>query len=193
MGEKNVYEKLNEARLMFQGLGVKQNGKNDYAGYTYFELGDILPAVNKICADIKAACIVTFSKDTALLEFIDAENPEARIRFESPMASASLKGCHNVQNLGAVQTYLKRYLYQNCFEIAESDGLDRTMNPMPSRQGRTRTPPANLGLEQLLVSYRAQISKEVGKQCEDALRSGEKVEEMYGRLRAYLQKKGCPV
>jgi hypothetical protein len=50
------------------------------------------------------------------------------------MASASLKGCHEVQNLGAVESYIKRYLYQNCFEIAEPDSLDKTMNPNETKQ-----------------------------------------------------------
>jgi hypothetical protein len=45
------------------------------------------------------------------------------------MSTACLKGCHEVQNLGAVETYIKRYLYQNCFEIVENDELDGTMNP----------------------------------------------------------------
>ena len=45
------------------------------------------------------------------------------------MSKAELKGCHEVQNLGAVETYIKRYLYQNCFEIVESDALNGTHNP----------------------------------------------------------------
>jgi hypothetical protein len=45
------------------------------------------------------------------------------------MSSASLKGGQEVQNLGAVETYIKRYLYQNCFEIVEGDSLDCTLNP----------------------------------------------------------------
>jgi hypothetical protein len=45
------------------------------------------------------------------------------------MSDAQLKGCHNVQNLGAVETYIKRYLYQNCFEIVEADALDGAMDP----------------------------------------------------------------
>ena len=49
------------------------------------------------------------------------------------MSSASLKGCHDVQNLGAVQTYIRRYLYTNAFEIVESDALDST-------QGRDEEP-----------------------------------------------------
>ena len=53
------------------------------------------------------------------------------------MSSASLKGCHEVQNLGAVETYIKRYLYQNCFEIVESDVLDETMNPAEKTGGNS--------------------------------------------------------
>jgi len=33
---------------------------------------------------------------------------------------------HDVQNLGAVQTYLRRYLYVNAFEIVEHDAIDKT-------------------------------------------------------------------
>jgi regulator of sigma D len=54
---------------------------------------------------------------------------EGEIVFTSPMSTASLKGCHEVQNLGAVETYIKRYLYQNAFEIVEADALNGTHNP----------------------------------------------------------------
>jgi hypothetical protein len=42
------------------------------------------------------------------------------------MSSAALKGCHDVQNLGATISYLRRYLWVNCFEICEHDALDAT-------------------------------------------------------------------
>lgn len=125
----SVYEKLNKARMMFQNANVKKSGMNKYAGYTYFELSDILPIANKICEDVKATCVVSFCNEYAELLFVDNEKPEDVIRFTSPMSKATLKGCHEVQNLGAVETYIKRYLYQNCFEIAESDALDATMQP----------------------------------------------------------------
>lgn len=131
----NVYEKLVKARLLLQSKGLKQNGKNDYAKYSYFELSDILPECNKIADEVKAVCQVTFDKELAMLFFIDCEKPEDKIVFSCPMSSASLKGCHEVQNDGAVQTYLKRYLYQNCFEIAETDALDRTHG---QEQGQTQ-------------------------------------------------------
>lgn len=125
----NVYEKLNEARLKFQNANVKKSGKNSYAGYTYYELADILPAINQIAKELKFTCVISFNSEMATLDFIDNEKPEDKIVFTSPMSEANLKGCHPVQNTGAVETYLKRYLYQNCFEIVEADVLDMTMNP----------------------------------------------------------------
>ena len=124
----SIFEKLIKARLQFQSMGVKKSGKNSYAGYTYYELSDIIPAINKIADELKFCCIVNFKSDLATLDFCDLEKDE-KITFSSPMSSASLKGCHEVQNLGAVETYIKRYLYQNCFEIVEGDALDSTMNP----------------------------------------------------------------
>ena len=124
----NVFEKLNEARIRFQNANVKKSGKNSYAGYTYYELADILPAINKIAQELKFSCIVNFTPDLATLDFVDCEKNE-KITFTSPMSSASLKGAMEVQNTGAVITYLKRYLYQNCFEIVEDDTLDATLNP----------------------------------------------------------------
>jgi hypothetical protein len=124
----SIFEKLNQARLEFQNMGVKKSGKNSYAGYTYYELSDIIPAINKLADKLKFCCVINFTNDLAKLDFCDLEKDE-RITFTSPMSSASLKGCHEVQNLGAVETYIKRYLYQNCFEIVESDVLDETMNP----------------------------------------------------------------
>ena len=118
----NVYQKLLLARCKFQEKNVKKTGKGNY--YEYFELDDIIPVCNMICADISAVCVVLFEKENARLLFIDCENPESFITFTTPMSSASLKNCHEVQNLGAVQTYLKRYLYMHTFEISENDGLD---------------------------------------------------------------------
>ena len=123
-----VFEKLNEARLRFQNAGIQKSGKNAYAGYSYYELSDILPEINKLANELKFCCVVNFTPDLATLDFCDLEG-DGRITFKSPMSTASLKGCHEVQNLGAVETYIKRYLYQNCFEIVENDELDGTMNP----------------------------------------------------------------
>lgn len=205
----NVYEKLNEARLKFQSMGIKQNGRNDFARYNYFELFDILPAVNQINKELKTACVVKFEENIAILEFIDCEKPEDKIIFTSPMSNAQLKGCHEVQNLGAVESYIKRYLYQNCFEIAECDAVDRTMNPnvaYDNKKGikqkgteQKNNVPTDADLEHeqiandlqnMLNKYAKFITQEIGQKCEDALNGNGDVKEMYNRLQAYLSKKG---
>lgn len=130
----NVYEKLSKARAGFQIANIKKSGHNKFAGYTYYELSDILPAVNQLAMELKFTCIVSFTKEIATLDFIDCEKTEDKITFTSPMSEANLKGCHPVQNMGAVETYIKRYLYQNCLEIVEADALDATMNPQQVQQ-----------------------------------------------------------
>lgn len=167
----SVYEKLVQARLKFQSADVKKSGKNTYAGYTYFELSDILPICNKICEEVKAVCVVSFNDTIATLEFIDCEKPEEKITFTSPMSQATLKGCHAVQNLGAVETYIKRYLYQNCFEIAESDSLDGTMNP----QGQAQAPKqASYQKKNVPTWTKAQLA-ELGKVLDSKYSNGEPI------------------
>lgn len=122
----NIFEKLNKAKLALQSGGLKKSGRNDFAKYDFFELSDLLPTIIRLENELKFFCQVMFDKDIATLKISDAEKPEDVIIYTSPMSSASLKGMHEVQNLGAVQTYIKRYLYVNAFEIVESDAVDRS-------------------------------------------------------------------
>lgn len=125
----NIYEKINLARIKFQQLNIKMGGENTFAKYSYYELGDILPHMNLICAEIGLCNIISFSPEVAIMTIVNIENPEENILVTSPMSTASLKGCHEVQNLGAVETYIRRYLYQTAYEIVESDVLNKTQNP----------------------------------------------------------------
>jgi hypothetical protein len=120
-----VYKKLQEARILLQNTKLNKSGKNKFAGYEYFELADFLPQIQVICKDLGLCGVISFNHDMAYLQITDVEDGTS-IMFTSPMSSAALKGCHDVQNLGAVQSYLRRYLWVNCFEICEHDALDAT-------------------------------------------------------------------
>ena len=148
----NVYEKLATARVEFQNRKPKMSGQNKFAGYSYFELSDILPVINQIGKEIGFVTVVSFTKESGSLLFIDSEKPADVIIFESPMSTASLKGCHEVQNLGAVETYVKRYLYQNAFEIVESDALNGTHNPDGKPEQKKDTPEI-VALKTALIDY----------------------------------------
>lgn len=125
----SIYRKLQEARIQLQRSKLSKSGKNKFAGYEYFELADFLPEIQEICLKVGLCGIVSFTPDTAYLTFHDIDATEPNVAtsfttFTSPMSSAQLKGCHEVQNLGAVQTYLRRYLWTMAFEICEHDSLD---------------------------------------------------------------------
>ena len=120
----NVYQKLNAARAKFHSIELKKSGHNKFAGYKYFELGDFIIPALEIFKEHGLTGIISFGKETADLRIVNNEKPEEVIVIESPMSSAALKGCHEVQNLGAVQTYLRRYLWVAALEIVEHDAID---------------------------------------------------------------------
>lgn len=137
----NIYEKLQAIRVELQAMGLPKTGKNTYAKYDYYSLSDFLPQLNKLMMDYKISSTVTFTKETATLTLVDCEKPDARIEFTSPMASANLKGVHEIQNLGAVETYQRRYLYIAAFEIVESDVLDLTTGKEPAQASQPNHDP----------------------------------------------------
>ena len=120
-----VYKKLIDARNLLQTTELSKSGFNKFAGYKYFELGDFLPSVQAIFKDVGLVDVISFSADVATMTIFDVEDGSS-IVFTSPMGSAQLKGCHEVQNIGAVETYQRRYLYTTAMAIVESDALDAT-------------------------------------------------------------------
>jgi hypothetical protein len=119
----NIYQKLNSARAKFHSIELKKSGHNKFAGYKYFELGDfIIPALS-IFKEVGLTGIISFGKEEASLTIVDVDT-ENKIVITSPMSSAALKGAHEIQNLGAVQTYLRRYLWVAALEIVEHDAID---------------------------------------------------------------------
>jgi len=119
----NIYARLAKARDQFHALKLKKSGKNTFANYTYFELGDFLIPAIRCLADNSLVPVVSFDADTATMIVYQSDGSDF-IKITSPMADANLKGCHPIQNLGAVQTYQRRYLWVTLMEIVEHDALD---------------------------------------------------------------------
>ena len=120
-----VYSKLSRARVALQGRSLNKSGNNKFAGYKYFELADFLPTVQAIFNDVGLCDVISFTEDVATMTIYDVEDGSSVV-FTSPMGSANLKGCHMVQNIGAVETYQRRYLYTVAMAIVEHDALDAT-------------------------------------------------------------------
>lgn len=149
MNEKiSLLERMGAARLDFQAANIKKTGKNKFVGFDYYELCDILPKINELSKTYRFFGCVTFNAETASLKIIDIDDQNQFVEFTSPMAGVNLKGAHEIQNMGAVQTYMRRYLYMMAFEIVECDELDGALggkkdiagNESKHPQSDTKTP-----------------------------------------------------
>ena len=160
-----VHKKLMEARILLQQAPLKKSGHNKFAGYSYFELGDFLPTINQIFARVGLCGVVSFDKELATLTITDTED-STEIKLTSPMAEANLKGCHPIQNLGAVETYTRRYLWVSAMEIVEHDALDSSA---PLKEDKIIISPTqgaadNIPIEEL--QYLQEMAMELIAMCE---------------------------
>ena len=137
----NIYQKLAAARVKLSEGGLKKGATNDYTKNAYFELADFLPHITKLGHELGFVCIPSFCTDLASLLIVNTEKTDEVIEITSPMSTAELKGVHAVQNLGAVQTYLRRYLYIAAFEIVEADKLEANYGkPAPAASKASASP-----------------------------------------------------
>lgn len=137
-----IYMKLNAAREKFHSLKLTKTGENKFAGYKYFELGDFLIPALQVFREFDLCAVVSFTKEMASMTITNIVDG-TQIVLTSPMGSAALKGCHEVQNIGAVETYQRRYLWVAALEIVEHDALDATTGKDTPKHTPTGTPLVN--------------------------------------------------
>jgi len=164
----NVYQKLNEAREVFHQSKLKKSGHNKFANYYYFELGDFVIPALEIFKHHGLTSVISFGVNFASMEIINNEKPEEKIVITSPMSTAALKGCHEVQNLGAVQTYLRRYLWVAALEIVEHDALDATTGR--KGDGPVITPKGDIGND--IPAEEKEFLMEMAASCEELVSKG---------------------
>ena len=126
---KTLLKKLQECRVALQNKNLKKSGRNDFANFNYYELADFLPTINILFNEKGLFSAFSIKEERATLQIIDVESGE-EITFESPIAEANVKGTTPIQSLGAIHTYMKRYLYLNALEIVENDHLDGQVGKM---------------------------------------------------------------
>lgn len=154
--EMNVYQKLLLARVMFLDSGVQKTGKNRHLEFMYFELDDIVPAATRIFSEVGLLPVVSFTEDLATMTIINtdaAKEESERIVFTSPMrklepvvsGAKGTKATNEMQMLGSVETYQRRYLYMTALDITEPDSMDPATGeavPSPAPAGNTNPPKA---------------------------------------------------
>lgn len=120
----SIYKKIQIVKQKLLEANLKKSGNNKFAGYSYYELADFTPAIINLCNEVGLFTKVTFTEEQATLRIINSDKPEQIEEYTSPMRSLDLKGCNQIQALGGVETYSRRYLYMSAFDIIESDMFD---------------------------------------------------------------------
>ena len=125
----SAHKKLMQVRVELAHLGPQRTGFNKFAGYKYFELGDFIPQTMELFLKHGLCGYISYSSEEATLCITDVEDGTV-IVIHSPMATAALKGAHDIQNLGAAESYQRRYLWMTALELTQTDPID-SAEPLP--------------------------------------------------------------
>lgn len=148
MKEKNLNESIIEIRCELQAKNLKKSGKNKFAGFDYFELSDFLPTLNELMKKYKINDIFTIKDGIASLTLVLGEEKQEYtmpfVIFDTPLTFKKDKNgnyvkdkngdyvqvpsMQDIQYLGALNTYYKRYLYLNAFGITDGEIIDSMDN-----------------------------------------------------------------
>lgn len=157
--ELSLNESIIQIRVELQNTKIKKSGKNKFAGFDYYELADFLPKLNELMSKYKVNDLFTIENDKATLTLIKGDEKQTYsmpfVIFETPLTYKKDKSgnfmkdkngdfiqvpsMQDIQYLGALNTYYKRYLYLNVFGITDGEVIDSMDNNEMSKK-TTKTP-----------------------------------------------------
>lgn len=129
--KKSVKERI---VIISNEVRVSKDGKNEFMKADYFKPDDILRAINPLLKEQKLIAVFNMEYDKQLemykgvlvIEDFDSED-RAIYKLDIPMQE--LKGGGRAQSAGATQTYCKRYMFMNAFNLADDKAdLDNPKN-----------------------------------------------------------------
>jgi len=144
-----IYEKIQTARVELQSMKLKKSGQNTYSKFSYYELSDLLPAINVLCSKhgLFTKFDITVKKGVEMATLTIVEESEVKVVFSAPTAEVEIGksktggGAQPIQNLGGKITYMRRYMLMTAFEIVENDMVDtinQTLNSELSAEDKKK-------------------------------------------------------
>lgn len=138
---KTLNQSIISIRVSLQNAKLKKSGKNKFAGFDYFELSDFLPKLNELMQAEDVNDRYYIKDGYAVLDLIKGEEVNTYtmpfVLFETPVnikidnntgETREVKTMQDIQYLGALNTYYKRYLYLNAFGITDGEVIDSMDN-----------------------------------------------------------------
>lgn len=150
MEAKNLNDSIISIRVNLQNLKLKKSGKNKFAGFEYYELADFLPALNELMQKENINDQFTIENEMAILILRKGEESQEYKMpfkiFDTPLNKDGKPSMQDIQYLGALNTYYKRYLYLNAFGITDGEIID-SMDNNDLKKADT------INYRQLLIDY----------------------------------------
>lgn len=186
----NLNETIIKIRVELQNSKIKKSGKNRFAGFEYFELADFLPKLNELMLEYGVNDRYTIDNDLAKLELIKGEERQEYTMpfkiFETPLTYKKNKdgsfvkdsignyiqvpSMQDIQYLGALNTYYKRYLYLNAFGITDGEVID-SMDSANLQKGITIKASGNIEKKTLeLLSKMSELELDTNSDHEEILK-----------------------
>ena len=139
----NLYSKIMKVRKEFKNVEIKKSGKNEFQNFSYLELSDFVPTAIDLCENIGLYTHINIgsitNKEYATMTVINTENTEEKVVYSLELPCISKEGAFNnkIQDIGKMETYIRRYLYMLFLDIAVADAVDSEDN-RPKRASRKR-------------------------------------------------------
>ena len=126
--ETTLNEAIVKIKVELQEKKLKQSGKNTFAGFTYFELSDFLPTLNKLMQENGVNDQIIINREYAEMTLHKGSESQTYtipfVLFDTPKSKNGTDSMQHIQYLGALNTYYKRYLYLNAFGITDGEVID---------------------------------------------------------------------
>lgn len=177
-------ESIIKIRVELQNSKIKKSGKNKFAGFSYYELADFLPKLNELMLKEGINDRFYITNEYASLELIKGEEKQEYTIpfkiFETPVNTKidnktgevkKVKSMQDIQYLGALNTYYKRYLYLNAFGITDGEVIDSMNNEIEEIT------------EETALNYVVNFGKYTGKTLKE-------IKEVQPTYLEYLRQKG---
>lgn len=124
----SLFEKITYIRMEIHGTEITPSGNNTFMKNQYYKLSDFIGIVDTVLKKYRVFADVEYDSQNAVLLIINIDNEKEKITKKFPNVNAietfkSNTKANNIQKINSMQTYQKRYLYKNFFNIEDTEIL----------------------------------------------------------------------
>ncbi len=168
--ENTLNESIIKIRVDLQKSKIKKSGLNKFAGFTYYELADFLPKLNELMLAEGVNDIFNFDNELCSLQLVKGDERNTYTipftQFATPLNKNGTPSMQDIQYLGALNTYYKRYLYLNAFGITDGEVIDGMNNDDLGKNKNENTPKKTLATEKQVAMIISMLGDRVPKMLE---------------------------